>query len=233
MISIFRREWKSHFCRLSGYLFLGILFALTGAFMWVYNFYYGYTGFEYPLAMLNVCLAATLPIITVPLFAEEREDSVRRFLRMLPIRNRDVLWGKYLSVFALLLVVTVGMFLCPNVLNWFGDVQFLTAYSSVLAFFLLGWALMSMEIFVSLMIEHKMVRWSVSYGIPVALIGLGYLANILPESMGNVVRYVSLFGAYTPIMYGIFDWRSIALWISVGTVFTVLTVRFSNRIMDR
>lgn len=233
MISIFRREWKNHFCRLGGYLFLGILFALTGVFMWVYNFYYGYTGFEYPLAMLNVGLAAVLPIVTVPLFAEERNESVSRFLKMLPIRKRDVLWGKYLSVLALLLAVMVGMLLCPNLLHAFGEVDFLIAYSSVLAFFLLGWALLSMEIFVSLMIEHKILRWTVSYGVPVALLGLGYLANVLPDAIGNVVRYASLFGAYTPFMYGIFDWRSVSLWISVAAVFTVLTVRFSDRILDR
>ena len=233
MISIFRREWKSHFCRLGGYLFLGILFSLTGVFMWVYNFYYGYTGFEYPLAMLNVGLAAVLPIVTVPLFAQEQNESVRRFVKMLPIRKRDVLWGKYLSVLALLALVTVGMLLWPNLLNWFGEVEFLVAYSSVLSFFLLGWALLSIEVFISMMIEHKIARWAVSYGVPAVFVGLGYVANVLPDGVGNVVRYASLFGAYTPFMYGIFDWRSIALWISVATVFTVLTVRFSDRILDR
>lgn len=233
MISIFRREWKSHFYRLNGYLFVGILFALTGVFMWVYNFYYGYTGFEYPLAMLNVGLAAVLPLITVPLFEDERKESVRRMLKTLPIRNRDLLWGKVLSVFALLLLVTVGMLLCPNLLNLFGDVELLTAYGAVLAFFLLGLALLSVEIFISMMLSNRILRWAVSYGVPTVLVGMGYLANVLPDGIGNVVRYGSLFGAYTPFMYGIFDLRSVVLWLSVAAVFTVLTVRFSDRILRR
>ncbi len=230
MIAVLRREWKSFFCRWSGYLFFGIFWALTGMFMLVYNFYYGYTGFEYPLAMLNVCFSFVLPLVTVPLFREEKKEGVSRFLGMLPLSAKALVWGKYFAALTMLGIVSVGMALCPMLLRIYGEISFATAYAAVLAFFLLGWALLSVEIFLSLMIRNQKVLWFVSYAVPVGLIALGYLANLVPGQLGELVSYLSLFGAYSPFLYGLLDGRSLVMWGSVIVVFTVLTLRFAMRI---
>jgi len=230
MIAVFRREWKSFFSRLSGYLFLGILVMLMGIWMLVYNFYYGYTGFEYPLAMLNVSLALLLPLITVGLFQEERRGGVRRFLRMLPLSEGDLILGKYLYLMTILGAVTVGMAICPFLLRMYGEISYAKAYCGVLAFFLIGWAFLSVEFFLSLMIRNQLTLWIVSYCVPIVGVALSYFAKSIPGVFGEVLTNVSLFGAYTPFLYGLLDLRSVSLWISVALIFTALSICFSKRI---
>ena len=230
MIAILRREIKGLFSCLTGFLFFGCFVALTGVWMLVYNFYYGYTGFEYSLAMINVTLALLLPLITVPLFAQERREGVARFWRMLPISVPQLVLGKYLITLFALLILTVALALCPLILGVYGAVSMGTAYSGLLAFFLMGWAWVSIDVFLSLMLENKVAIWAVSYGVPVAAIAMGYLAKLIPGVAGDAVSYFSIFGAYTPFLYGLLDVRSLVLWCSIAIVFTVLTAIYAERV---
>ena len=233
MIAVFRREWKNLFCRWGSFVFLGLFWSLTGIFMLVYNFYYGYTGFEYPLYFLSLCFAALVPVVTVPLFFEERREGVGRFLRMLPISTRDVVIGKYLAVLAFLGLVTVGMALCPVLLRMYGEVSYATAYSGVLAFLFLEWTIVSLNFFLNLMLRNRALLWIVSFLVPAVGVGIGYLARLLPEGAETVVSYASVFGAYVPFLYGMLDWRALLLWGTMAIVFAGLSIRFAERMENQ
>ena len=230
MSAVFRRELKAFFCRVSSYIFLGLFLCLVGLFMFLYNFYYGNTGFEYPLSMLCVSLALLLPLIVSPLFVQERASKTDRFLGMLPISCTDIVMGKYLSTASLLGILTVGMGIFPIILNTYSKVYFPTSVAGLLAFFLIGLAFLSLDCFLALMIRSRTWLFVVMYAIPVGLIGIGYLAQSLPYSVAKALEYISVFGAYTPFGAGLFDFCSLGIWISISAVFVVLTIRFSHRI---
>lgn len=230
MTAVFRRELKSFFCRLSSYVFLGLFLCTVGLFMLLYNFSYGNTGFEYPLSMLCVSLAMLLPLISNGIFVRERHRDVERFLGALPISPMDLIAGKLLAMLSVLGLLTLGLGICPLILNSYGEVYFKTSYAALLAFFLIGSAFLCIDFFLALTVRSRTLLWTLSYAIPVAMIGVGYLSQYLPHSVANVVSYLSFFSGYTPFGLGVFDLRSVAVWCSVSAIFIVLSIRFSDRI---
>ena len=228
MTAVFRREFKSFFTRLSSYIFLALFLATVGLFMLLYNFYYGNTGFEYPLSMIGVSFALLLPIVTVGIFAKERASGIGRFLGMLPITSREIVLGKFLSLVAILSLMTLALAIAPFLLSAYGEVDLARSFGALVAFFLMALAWLSIEVFLSLRIRRTPILWVVSYAFPLAMIALGYLARLLPSALAEAVDYLSIFGAYTPFLYGLLDWRSIVVWGSVTAVFFVWTLTSSD-----
>ena len=55
MIAIFKREFKSLFWNITGWLFIGITLALFGLYFFVYNLSYGYPYISYSLSAIAFC----------------------------------------------------------------------------------------------------------------------------------------------------------------------------------
>lgn len=229
MSAVFRREWKQLFVSWRGYVFLALTAMMTGLFTLVYNFYFGYNGFEYPLNFLCVAVALLVPMLTLSMFSEERKTGVGHFVATLPVSDRALVMGKYLALLAFLAVVSLCMGLVPILLGLYGTVSYATAFSGLLAFFCIITVMMTVELFVSLMIRRRWLAVCIGYLIPVALVALGYLSSYLPEWPGEAVRYGSIFGGYMPFLYGLFDARSLVLWLSVALLFLLLLIWFADR----
>lgn len=233
MLAVFRREWKQLLFRWKGYVFLSLTVMMTGLFMLMYNFYYGYTGLEYPLNFLCVTVSFLLPILTVPMFFEERQTGIGRMLGTLPVSDRALVMGKYSALTVWLLTVSLCMGFFSLILSGYGTVSYATAWGGIFAFFCVIWTMMTIELFVSLTIRRKWLVWVVSYLIPVFLVGMGYVSSYLPDAVGDCLRYLSVFGAYTPFLYGLFDFRSVAVWLSVSLFFVFLLIFFADCARDR
>lgn len=230
MTAVFRREWKAFFCRLSSYVFLGLFVASVGLFMLLYNFFYGNTGFEFALSMVCVSFALLLPLVVVPLFAQERKRSVDRFLGMLPISSRDLVLGKYFVMVALIGLLTLALLICPMILNAYAEVYFPTSIGALVAFFLMSLTWLTIDCFLALMIRSKWLLWMLCYVLVALMVGLGYLTQMLSRSVASVVNYLSIFGGYTYFGLGIFDLRAVVVWLSISAVLLVCMIRFCDRI---
>lgn len=229
MLTVWKRELKQFFYRWNGYVFLALFVMMTGLFMLVYNFYYGYTGFEYPLNFLCVTVAALLPLLTAPLFREERKSGMERFVSMLPISDAALVWGKYLALLSLLAALSLGLCICPLLLSVYGEVNLAAAFGGIFAFFCIESVIVTAETLVALLLRHRISVWLVSYALLVALVGLGLLATLLPHTAEKILQYCSVFGAYTPFLFGLFDLRAIAFCMSATVILALLLSILARR----
>ncbi len=225
MRAVFRKEMRHFFHSLSGSLVIGIFIFLLGIFSLLFNFYYGYTEHEYVLSYMTVGLAFLLPVVTVELFASERRRGTDRFLRMLPLTVKDVFFGKYLSMVAVLGILCVPLALMPLILSLLGEVNLLSAYSAILAFFAFGNAMLSVYLFISVAVKKYLAAWLISYAVPVVLTVLGQLVEVVPSSVRDILSYLSVVGAYTTFIFGLFDLRVFIFYLSVSAVFLSLAFR--------
>lgn len=157
MTAVFKRELRSYYTGMTGYLAAAFLLGFIGLYTVTLNLSYGYPNFEYVLDSMNFVYMVLIPMLTMRLVAEERKQKTDQLLYSLPLRSADVVLGKYLAACAVLAIPLAVAGVYPLLLGQFGDVNYATAYASLVAFFLLGCALTAVGLFLSSLTESQAV----------------------------------------------------------------------------
>lgn len=149
MTAIFRRELRSYFRGVTGWLFSAFLLLFAGIYTMVYCLANGYPNFEYVMGNISFIFLICVPILTMRVFAEEKHRKTDQLLYSLPVSLSSVVLGKYLAMVTVLAVPTLIVCLYPLVLTNFGVVSLKLAFASIFFFFLLGACLLSVGMFIS------------------------------------------------------------------------------------
>ena len=137
MLAIFKREFKSLFWNITGWLFIGITLALFGLYFFVYNLSYGYPYISYSLSAIAFLFMVTVPILTMRVLAEEKHAKTDQLLLTAPISVGKIVLGKFLAL-ALVYTICIGVIcVSPLVLMIFGDVPLAETYVGILGFWYL------------------------------------------------------------------------------------------------
>ena len=157
MTAIFERELRSYFNGVTGYIFGGFILLFTGIYTMAINLSNTYSNFEYALSNMSFVFLIAIPVLTMRVIAEDRRQKTDQLLYALPKSMTKIVLGKYLAMVTVLAVPLAIMCVYPLILSLFGVVNFASAYSAILAFFLLGATLAAMGMFVSALTENQIV----------------------------------------------------------------------------
>ena len=94
MIAILKREWKSYFQNITGWLFIAAVLALYGLYFLAYNLRAGYPYVSYTLSAISFIMLIAVPILTMRTFAEERRQKTDQLLYALPVGMSEIVFGK-------------------------------------------------------------------------------------------------------------------------------------------
>ena len=188
MIAVLKHELKLYFHSLTAYVFGAFLLATVGIGAMLYNIEAAVSNFEYVLSFCSLVLAVIVPILTMRVIAEERKQKTDQLLYSLPITTTQVIIGKYLALLTVFLIPLCLISLYPLIFSQFGDVYLLTSYGSILAFFIMGAALIAIGIFISSLTDNQ----GFAAGISIAVILLNYYSVSLSEyisstALGSIV----------------------------------------------
>ena len=177
MTAVFKHELKSYFHSLTAYVCGAFLLAFLGVGAMLYNINAAVSNFEFVLGFGSILFAGLVPILTMRVLAEERKQKTDQLLYSLPITTTQVILGKFLALVTVLALPMVLVCLYPIIFAQFGAVYLPTAYGSLLAFFLVGTALIALGIFISSLTDNQ----GLAAGISVVLILLNYFSVSLAE----------------------------------------------------
>lgn len=181
MIAVFKHELKSYFHSLTAYIFGAFLLAFVGIGAMMYNIQASVSNFEYVLSFSSIIFVIIVPILTMRVIAEERKQKTDQLLYSLPLNTFDVVMGKYLALLIAFLIPLVIICLYPLIFSQFGDVYLLTSYGSILAFFVMGAALLAIGVFISSLTDNQ----GFAAGIGIAVILLNYYSVSLAEYVSS------------------------------------------------
>lgn len=179
MRAIFQHELRGAFHGLAAYLFCAFLLVFVGAGAMIYNIQAAVANFEYVLQFVCIGLVVIVPVLTMRSFAEERRQKTDQLLYSLPLGTWDIVAGKYLALVTVFLVPMVFISAYPLLFSLYGEVYLPSAYGSLLAFLLLGAALIAAGIFVSSLTESQ----GFAAGIAIAAFLLNYYSVSLAEQV--------------------------------------------------
>lgn len=181
MIAVFKHELKSYFHSLTAYIFGAFLLAFVGIGAMMYNIQASVSNFEYVLSFSSIIFVIIVPILTMRVIAEERKQKTDQLLYSLPLNTFDVVTGKYLALLVVFLISLAIICLYPLIFSQFGDVYLLTSYGSILAFFVMGAALLAIGVFISSLTDNQ----GFAAGIGIAVILLNYYSVSLAEYVSS------------------------------------------------
>lgn len=177
MISVLKHELKLYFHSLTAYVFGAFLLLIVGIGSMLYNLQAAVSNFEYVLSFSSMVFAVIVPILTMRVIAEERKQKTDQLLYALPISTTKVVVGKYLALLVLYLIPLAIISIYPLIFSQFGEVYLLTSYGSLIAYFIMGAALIAIGMFISSLTENQ----GFAAGIGIAAILLNYFSVSLAE----------------------------------------------------
>ena len=111
MKAIYKRELRSYFTSMTGYIFIAVILAFTGIYFMAVNMYGGYPYFSQALANTLPVFMFAIPVLTMRSFADERRSKTDQLLLTAPVSLTQIVMGKYLAmvtVFAIPVVICIG-----------------------------------------------------------------------------------------------------------------------------
>ena len=221
------KEFKSHLSSPMAYVITGVFLLLTGTFFTTYltaNGYYDTSirGFTEIGGLLLLLFSS---VLTMRLMAEEKKLGTWELLLTAPVRDAEVVLGKFLGTLGILVGMLAMTLYYPILLIAFGDPDIGPMVNSYLGMLLLGGAALAIGLFASSLTSNQVVAAVVSGGFLFALWFVGQAAGLLPEAIGEVLAYVSLSTHYNDFLLGIIDTQAVVYYLSVAALFLYLTIR--------
>lgn len=198
--AVCKREFAGFFLTPVGYVVLAIFAFITG-FGFSANFFmyekisqqpskYAYASVpdfeEYLLSPFLVFCGMMImflaPLITMRLLAEERNRGTMELLLTHPLRDRDIVFGKYLAAMGMVLVMMAVIAVDLGVIAYFVDIEFSVLAFGLLTVFLMGAAFMALGLFVSALTPNQITSGTVTFGLSMILYIVGNLGDRMPES---------------------------------------------------
>ena len=181
MIAVLKHELSNYFHSLTAYVFGAFLMAFVGIGAMLYNIQAAVANFEYVLGFVSIVFVVIVPILTMRVIAEERKQKTDQLLYSLPITTTEVVLGKFGSLLIIYLIPLCVICLYPFIFSQYGEVYLLTSYGSLLAFFVMGAALLSIGMFISSLTENQ----GFAAGIGVAVILFNFYSVTLAEYVSS------------------------------------------------
>ncbi len=246
VLAIAAKDFRSQFTSpiayvvLTGFLLLGgwFFFNLLARFNFLLNLY---LSFRNPEAMtrlnlnefviapllhnLSVILVILVPVITMRSFAEEKRSGTYELLMTSPLSITEIVLGKFLGAFGFVFLMVLLTGIYPLILVLYGNPEAGVILSGYLGLLLLATAFVAVGLLTSSFTENQIIA-AVSCLVALLLLYvISWPADTAGETMGAVLRYLSLTEHFAEMVKGVIDTRDLTYFASVIILALFLTQR--------
>ncbi len=216
MGAIYKKELKSYFNNVTGFVFVAFFLVVIGIYSGVINFINGSSQFEYIYYNISFVFLIAVPILTMRSFSEERKLKTDQLLFSLPIRTSDIVLGKYFSMLTVFAIPVAISALYPLILSAFdpaGYISYTAIYTTVIAFFLLGASLISIGMLMSSVTENQIIAAVLSFATVFICYMMDSHESYIPSSSSASLVGLAVLNLIAAILVYFFTKSSNLSWI--------------------
>ena len=173
-------------------------------------------------SMLLVILA---PAITMRLIAEERKTGTIELLTTMPIRDAEVIAGKFLAALGLVAAALLLTLAYPLSIAWLGPLDWGPVISGYLGLLLFSAALLALGLLCSALTKNQIVAFIVSFLVCAALYYIYWLQFFVPGFLAPLFELISVSFHLDNLARGVIDSRDILFYLSLTAGGLLLAVR--------
>jgi len=239
--TICRKELGSYFASPVAYLLLTMFGLIFGFFFWNALAIFVVEGMEmqmrgqaFPmnineqvirplLSNVGVIGLFFIPMITMRLFAEEKRTGTIELLATSPIRDIEVILGKWLA--ALLLYSCMLLFTAFNFsfLFRYGNPDWKPLVLGYLGLLLQAGALLALGTFISTLTKNQIIAGAATFGVCLLLWVIGWVGEYETATWSRVLSYMSVITHFESFGRGVLDSKDAVFYLTViflGLFFT-------------
>src|SRR5579864_4176355 len=182
--------------------------------------------FEYlpPLMCLFV-----IPAVTMRSLAAEKGSGTLELLITMPVRDSEVILGKYLAACAMVLVLLAATMLYPIAMfKWpwhLGALDWGPVWSGYLGCTLFSFAAIAIGMMLSSLTESDVVAFFMTAGVLSVLYIVGAMVSIVPGGWAGAIGFISFLTRYHGFARGLIDTRAVVYFLSVAIVCLLVSFR--------
>ena len=232
ILAITEREIRSYFVSPVAWLVAAFFVALWGI-LFAAIVLQGREAVLRPLlSNLSITFLLGAPLITMRLIAEEARTGTLELLLTQPIREVELVLGKYLAAVVFLLFLLSLTLYFPLLLQIFGNPDKGPMISGYLGVFLQWLAFLAIGLVASSLSQNQIVAGVITFAVLLIL----WLSDILAGSVlsgipADVARYISMTRRFEDMSRGVIDTKDIIFFLSVvvGCLFVSTQIITSRR----
>jgi len=239
MVTILIKEINEFLDSLIAYVVMGVFLTGIGLLTWVFPdtnvLDYGYASLETLFSLAPYVFMFLIPAITMKSFAEEKRSGTLELLYTLPFRQHDIVIGKFLAGFLLVIVS-----LLPTLIYYYslsalgnpvGNMDTPGIIGSYIGLTLLGGVFTAVGIFASALTQNQIVSFITSaFLCYVFYSGFDSVADLaLWGNESSTVESLGMLFHYNSLSRGVIDLTDIAYFVGLGYLLLLFTVLIMKR----
>jgi ABC-2 type transport system permease protein len=234
MFAVMRKELRSYFAFPLVYIISGIFLMLAGFYAWSDLNFFVTMAFSHDIIQnywsllfndIRLCLLLTLPFITMRLFAEERKLGTVELLYTYPLRDGEILGGKFLASVVIFLMMLALTLLYPVYTYSIHAFPLFPLFAGYVGLFLIGCAFIACGLFVSSLCESQVVAGIVTIVLLLFFWILNWNEAAFETGALDALRMFSLFDQFSGFAKGVIDLYHLTYFLFFITFFLYLTQR--------
>lgn len=224
---IARREFLGYFNSAVAYVVVCAVLLLVGFLFFFFRpfFVAGRVTCRELFSFIGISFLFFAPAVTMRLLAEERRSGTLEVLITLPIKDMEVILGKYLAALGLLVVLLVMTLPYAFTVSWTGELDWGPVVGGYVGLFLQGGAYLALGMLASSRTEHQIVSFFVGLFLALFFYLLDWALPFVPSALASSVEYLSFEYHFDGIRRGVLDSRNIVYFLSVTAMALFLSFR--------
>ena len=229
MSAIYKRDLKGFFTSPLGYVYVGSFIFVMNLSFYFNNIKPSSPSLFSTFSFMLLVLVFTTPFLTMRTFSEDLKNKTDQLLFTAPVRLTDIALGKFLAAYSVFVSIMILTLFWPLVISVFGTANSAEIIGSYVAFLAIAAAYIAIGVFISSLTENQIVAAVGSLGVFVVMYLIDFakttFAPAMPSWLSKAIGFISIFGRFNKISYGIFSIADIFFYLSVCAVFLFLTIR--------
>jgi ABC-2 type transport system permease protein len=244
VLAVFKKEMRLYFASPIAYAVSTIFLAISGYFFFTILTYFSFIsvqasmnpglatglnvtdGILRPLfTNMSVVFLFVIPLITMRLFAEERKQGTLELLLTYPVRDGEVLLGKFLAATALCALLLSATAVYPFLLALWSEPELYPILTGYLGLFLLAMAFISLGLLCSSLTENQIVAAVLAFGALLLFWVIGWAAALAEGDWALLFRHLSVVEHLGSFTQGVFETKDLAYYLGVTSFFLFATLK--------
>ncbi len=228
-LSIFKKEFLSYITSPIGYVFIIFYTLIANGFFFIVQDFFrqGQASMRGYFLVMPWIFLFFVPAITMRLWSEEKKLGTVELLLTMPLKEWEIVLGKFLASFLFLAVTLVFSFTLPITLGYLGDPDNGVIIGSYIGALLMGGSYLAIGIYFSSITDNQVVAFIYSLVCIFGLLLIGIAPMYLNKigAFAYVCEYISLLSHFNNVARGVVDTRDVIYYLSVIVLFLFLNVK--------
>ncbi len=225
ILAITAKELNSYFASFIAYAVVAGFLFVTGAFFSLSVLLSRQVNVRFTLTDVAIILLFVSPAITMRLLAEEQASGTLELLVTSPIREAEIILGKYLAALVFLVVMLAATAYYPLLLISYSQPDPGPILAAYLGLFLQGAAFISLGLFVSALTRNQVVAYIFTFALLLIIWLFEAISGIFGGPLGSVLSSLAFYNHFVDFPKGVVDTKDVVFYLSVVVFGLVLAER--------